>query len=599
MRALDFTQSMGVVTHLNYTDGGYADIAADLKDLAYLGINHVRDESPNPSYDPFGQGHLGDAANAGVKFVFFAQGGVDPSVVVQRLHDFVAAHPGSISGIEGPNEVNNWPVSYHGLNGSDAAQAYQSALFSAVKSDPLLHDIPVLGFTDYPLYASASDLNNTHPYSENGAQPRAAILAGMTDQAAVDPGKPFAITESGYNTLPGSGGREGVDEATQAKLLLNTYADAAQLGSRETDVYSLLDAYPDPSGTSQESHYGLFRLDQSPKPAATAIHNLTSILQDSGSDAASFSPGSLDYSVSGLSDTGHTSLIEKSNGSFQVMIWNELPVWDPVSHQPIANSSTSVTVNLGQNFGTVEVFDPLQSADAVQILHNVSTLNLGLSDHPLIVQASSASGVPDVPPGQTSTVTDPPAATAATSPATDSTASVVATPATQTSTVTDPPAATAATSPATDSTTGAVATPATQTSTVTDPPAATAATSPATDSTTGAVATPATQTSTVTDPPAATAATSPSSGTSPSAAMSWSRADHDHANGHDHSFASAANSPSPADHGHENGHDHSFALLSQYLAGGFHGQVDHGQIAMAASHAGSWLNESILTRPQH
>ena len=73
----------------------------------------------------------------------------------------------------------------------------------------------------------------------------------------------------------------------------------------------------------------------------------------------------------------------------------------------------------------------------------------------------------------------------------------------------------------------------------------------------------------------------------------------DHANGHDHSFASAANSPSPADHGHENGHDHSFALLSQYLAGGFHGQVDHGQIAMAASHAGSWLNESILTRPQH
>jgi hypothetical protein len=136
-------------------------------------------------------------------------------------------------------------------------------------------------------------------------------------------------------------------------------------------------------------------LDDSPKPAATAIHNLTSILQDSGPDAASFSPGSLDYSVSGLSDTGHTSLTEKSNGSFQAIIWNELPVWDPVSHQPIANSSTSVTVNLGQNFGTVEVFDPLQSANAVQTLHNVSALNLDVSDHLLVVQASSANGGAD------------------------------------------------------------------------------------------------------------------------------------------------------------------------------------------------------------
>jgi hypothetical protein len=81
-----------------------------------------------------------------------------------------------------------------------------------------------------------------------------------------------------------------------------------------------------------------------------------------------------------------------------------------------------------------------------------------------------------------------------------------------------------------------------------------AATATAKDPVTGAVATSATQTITVKDPPARTAATSPS-----------------HA-------------------------DHDFALLSQYLAGG---RGDHGQIAMATSHASSWLNESLLTRPQH
>jgi hypothetical protein len=222
----------------------------------------------------------------------------------------------------------------------------------------------------------------------------------VSDQAAVDPGKPFAITETGYHTLTGSEGREGVDEMTQAKLLLDTYADAAQLGSKATDVYSLLDAYPDPSGTDQGAHYGLFRFDNSPKPAATAIHNLTSILQDSGPDSSSFSAGSLAYSVTGLPDTGHTELTEKSSGAFQVMIWNEPPVWDPRSDQPIANSSNSVTVDLGQNFQMVQVFDPLQSADAVQILHNVSALSLNLSDHLLVVQASGAQGASTMPAAQ-------------------------------------------------------------------------------------------------------------------------------------------------------------------------------------------------------
>lgn len=88
------------------------------------------------------------------------------------------------------------------------------------------------------------------------------------------------------------------------------------------------------------------------------------------------------------------------------------------------------------------------------------------------------------------------------------------------------------------------------------PVATLTATATAKDSVTGAVATSAKQTITVTDPPVASASTS-----------------HTHAN-------------------------HSFALLNQYMAcGGSSGQVDHGQIATAASKASTWLNESFLTRP--
>jgi hypothetical protein len=82
------------------------------------------------------------------------------------------------------------------------------------------------------------------------------------------------------------------------------------------------------------------------------------------------------------------------------------------------------------------------------------------------------------------------------------------------------------------------------------------------DPSTGTVATSAAKTITVTDPPPATAGGSSSSG-----------------GGYDH--------------------HHSFALLSQSLAGGLQGHADLGQMTTAASHASSWLNEALLSRPQH
>ncbi|KQT60679.1 MULTISPECIES: carbohydrate-binding domain-containing protein [unclassified Aureimonas] len=420
VRVSDLIDTMGVATHIDYTDGQYRDIDADIAALKFLGINHVRDAAPNPASDAFGQGHLADAAKAGLKFTFVVQGNVDPEVVVGRLHQFAAAHPGAITGIEGPNEVNNWPVTYRGLTGTAGAQAYQAALFDAVNADPLLKNIPVLGFTDYPVHASDSDWNNIHPYPKNGDQPRDTVVAEAKAQAAIDPGKGFAITEGGYHTslsADRNGGWEGVDEATQAKLTLNMYMDAAQQGSKITNLYQLLDAYPDhKGGGDQESHFGMFRLDGSAKPVATAIHNFTTILRDAGGSAGGFKAGSLDYSVSGLPSTGHTYLMQKSDASFQIIAWNEPDIWDQAANRAIAAPTSTVTVSLGKTFETVQVFDPLKGTGAIQTLHNVSSVQLGLTDHPLVLQVSGATGVqtpPTVPvtPAPTPTPTPPPTTT--------------------------------------------------------------------------------------------------------------------------------------------------------------------------------------------
>ncbi|TBY74126.1 calcium-binding protein [Rhizobium leguminosarum] len=353
-------RSFGIDTHIDYTDGKYSNVGEVVKALDYLGLDTVRDHAPNSASDPNGQTHLGDAAEAGVQFVFSAQREVDPAAVAQRLHAFVQSHPGSVVGIEGPNEVNNWPVSYDGLSGQAAAVAYQKDLSAAVNADPLLKNIPVLGFTGYTV-ASASDYTTIHTYAKDGDQPFSWLSRESGVQRAADPGKPLAITETGYHTsltADTNGGWEGVSEATQAKLLLNTLMDGAALGSKKTFIYELLDAYSDPQGTNQERHFGLFHLDYSAKPAATAIHNLTAILEDDGATKASFSAGTLNYSIDGLPSSARSLLTEKSDGSYQIIVWNEPDIWNQTSDTAIQAATTAVKVNLGASFGSVKVFDP-------------------------------------------------------------------------------------------------------------------------------------------------------------------------------------------------------------------------------------------------
>ena len=277
IRAADFLSTLGVATHIDYTDGRYSDIGKVINSLRYLGVSRVRDHGPNPAADPVGQRHLGIAAKAGIKFIF-TLGGNDPAAGVKLLRAFVEQHPGSITAVEGPNEVNNWPISYNGLKGTEAAQAFQAALYDLVKQDPLLRDLPVIGFTDYPVHSSKADWNNGHPYSRDGSQPSRLLLESRLEQEKVDPGRPFVVTETGYHTsltAHEAGGWRGVDPSSQAKFILNTYVGAARLGFKGTYIYQLLDAYPDPEGSDQERHFGLFDLQFRPKPSAKAVRTLS------------------------------------------------------------------------------------------------------------------------------------------------------------------------------------------------------------------------------------------------------------------------------------------------------------------------------------
>jgi hypothetical protein len=381
IRTENFTANIGVNVHVEYTDGKYANTTNDIADLKYLGIKLARDSNLNPSNA--GQGNYGTLAAAGIKFDLIVNGNQTLAQTMSELTTFASAHPGAIASVEGPNEIDHSPISYSGLTGAAAANLLQTNLFSALAKTSL-SNLPVysysLGSGGTPLsgYTAAA----LHPYPQNGAQPLSWLQTAMK---ATPAGHSSVITELGYSSLPTSS-IYGVDQTTQAKETLNALLDAAKLGIGTTFLYELLDAYADPTNTLAGNHYGLFNLDNSPKPVAVAIHNMMSILGDTGSTAATFTTSTLNYTLSGAPSTSENLLMEKSTGAFDLVLWNEPTIWNPTTHSEIAVPVTNVGVNLGATYATVEVFDPLQGSTPVEVLHNTSTVSVGLTDHPLFVE---------------------------------------------------------------------------------------------------------------------------------------------------------------------------------------------------------------------
>ena len=173
-----------------------------------------------------------------------------------------------------------------------------------------------------------------------------------------------------------------MDEISAAKYNLNTLFEDAQHGIAKTYLYELVDLNSSMMDAKSDDHLGEFHDDWTPKPGATAIHNLTTILQGAESGPPS---GQLHYSVSGLPPTGHTFLLG-SGTAFDIAIWIDATVYNPKSAQDLAARAYSATVRLDKNYAAVTVYDPMLGDRPIAAYSNVSKLTTSVTDHPVIVQ---------------------------------------------------------------------------------------------------------------------------------------------------------------------------------------------------------------------
>ena len=83
-------------------------------------------------------------------------------------------------------------------------------------------------------------------------------------------------------------------------------------------------------------------------------------------------------------------LMEKSNGAYDIVVWNEPQIWNELTGTEITAPTVNVNVELGKTDTEVEVFDPLVGSTPVQTLTQVNSVQLSITDHPLIVEIEPA-----------------------------------------------------------------------------------------------------------------------------------------------------------------------------------------------------------------
>jgi hypothetical protein len=406
VRARDFLDSIGVCTHIGQ---GIDNASQSAAALAYAGIRNIRDDG-NP-------GHLQDWISvhkqAGVRVVLTWSGPDDDAMssLISTSRQLAAA--GALLAMEGPNEPNNWAVTYRGQK-SQADSTFipvanwQRDFYSKVKSDPVLKRYPVfhsseaggsepdnvgLQYLTIPAGAGTrmpdgtryADYANVHNYIcrrpgiiDNMAWLNAdPLFYDWTDGIYVEYGKTWRKGFAGYSdadlmTLPRvttetgwATGGSGLTQEQQGRLYLNMYLAQFKQGFKYTFIYMLRDAGGSDAG------YGIFEADYHPKLSATYLHNLTTILSDNGSAR----PGRLSYSIPNRPATVHDLLLQKSSGAFELVVWSEK-----------ANGTNSVTVDLGGAHTSVKVYDPTIGTSPIRTFRNAGSVQLTLSDHPVVIE---------------------------------------------------------------------------------------------------------------------------------------------------------------------------------------------------------------------
>jgi hypothetical protein len=395
-RAERFTDSAAVSTHFAFSDTGYATNFLDLKSaLCEMdGVENIRDKATlfgderDPAvYERYKQ--LFDECGIRTTLVVDLDTATLNPITTDKINKMLALGGSAIGAWEGPSEWNNTNKNGNNPDWATELFQFQQALYKAVKASqqpniPVLcpsinhkvNGVPV-DLSKVPDMGAYCDLNNIHSYP--GGNPPTWGAPGIDESQSNlyinypigdhvgDPSYKTYVTETGYHhstTVPGGNGVPEDIIGEYSPMLLAEYFNASfdpdHPGTSvvRSYIYQLYDHLTD---NSFQANYGMIETDLRRKANYRSLENMLDIVADPATNASTFTTGSLAYDILGESAQVHTILLQKANGKFYLLMWQEdrRYDWRDSCECYITVAPENVTVDF-QGTPDVKVYSPVE-----------------------------------------------------------------------------------------------------------------------------------------------------------------------------------------------------------------------------------------------
>jgi hypothetical protein len=340
----------------------------------------------------------------------------------------ISPHKQYIDQLEGSNEPNIWPWTYKGLtDGGDlfpATNLFFSEFYDLMKADPKTANIPIASpdfatsLGDIPKFIKGCnnpklnmDRRNVHFYpnthwgsdtrptqNESNAQ-LTAILKAYDNWGNTTP---LIMTETGYSTKyePPVDDNMKVSHLAYAKYSSRIFAENFKLGVMRTYLFKLM------GDGGEEAQWGICKSNVdggTPYGAFYAIKNLIGLLSDATWDSGnktwsktSFTPDSLDYTILNALSTTKSLLLQKSNGDFYLLIWQNVNVFNTQGTNYTDLNPAEDVINIRINNATISSATQYKFKPTTTTCDYTSTLlavdngnhikNINVPDHVLIIK---------------------------------------------------------------------------------------------------------------------------------------------------------------------------------------------------------------------
>jgi hypothetical protein len=381
-----FGDSVGVNTHIGWSDTpAYADYNAVEARLRELGVRYVRDGLCPTCVAWIDR--LRRLGAAGIRSDIIATDLTAGAARIQQNLTVIRNQlAGAVVSVEAPNE----PDQQGDSEWIAKTRALQQTLWTSVKGDPALAQLTVIGpALVYPTsWAQLGDLTpyldrgNMHPYPGGGTPLH--NLADLIPLTALTSGnKPIVATETGYHSdLTTTSGHYGTSERAIGIYTPRLALEGFRNGLDRTYIYQLADPWTNVSGF--ENKFGLLRADLSPKPAFLSLRNLLRAVDADSAPVAS--PGGLRLSLADApSDLRHL-LLRSADGSYALVLWREVSVWDRVAQQDLTPTPAAFEVVFGERITLAQQFNPVDSDTELQRWNNPRSIPLVLGGSPVVLK---------------------------------------------------------------------------------------------------------------------------------------------------------------------------------------------------------------------